>query len=107
MQRLVWNLLSSIYLAIEVSFFEEILFRGIIQTYFCIKLSSIKDGNIIAIIISSFIFGLSHYPFINNSFAPHFIHGLLFGWLYYKTQNLSASILVHGFNNFLALAILR
>ncbi|MBU2629203.1 MAG: CPBP family intramembrane metalloprotease [Proteobacteria bacterium] len=101
MQRVLWSLLSSIYSAIEVPFFEEILFRGVIQTYFCTKLSSIKDGNIIAIIITSLLFGLLHYSFINTSFSPHFIHGFVFGWLYYKTKNIWSPILVHSFNNFL------
>lgn len=105
--RFVWNFLASIYPAIETSFFEEIIFRGILQTYFCTKLSCLKRGNIIAVIFSSIIFGVFHYPFTNGSFPHHFIHGFLFGWLYYKTNNIWTSISIHGFNNSIALAILQ
>jgi len=100
-QKFVWHILSAIYSSIRVPFLEEILFRGIIQTYFCTKLSRIKDGNIVAIIISSIIFGLFHYPFIDGSFSPFFIHGFVYGWLYYRTQNIWSPIFLHGLNNFL------
>ncbi len=100
-QKFAWHLISSLYPSISVSFIEETLFRGIIQTYFCTKLNSIKDGSIIAIFITSLLFGFFHYPFIGGSFSTHFIHGFVFGLVYYLSQNLWSPVFLHGLNNFL------
>jgi membrane protease YdiL (CAAX protease family) len=111
-QKFAWNLISAIYPSIRVSFLEEILFRGMIQTYFCLKLSRIKDGHFIAILTSSLIFAFCHYPLqvgigygtgekIDGAFASHFIRGCIYGWLYYRTQNIWSPIFLHGLNNFI------
>jgi membrane protease YdiL (CAAX protease family) len=100
-EKFVWNFLSSIYSSLRVSFLEEALFRGIIQAYFCTKLSRIKDGSIIAIFITSLLFGFFHYPFIDKNFSLLFLHGFIYGWIYYKTQNIWSPIFLHGLNNFL------
>jgi len=98
-QKFAWHLISSLYPSISVSFIEETLFRGIIQTYFCTKLSSIKDGSIIAIFITSLLFGFFHYPFIGGSFSTLFIHGFVYGLVYYLSQNLWSPVFLHGLNN--------
>lgn len=103
---LIWNLLTASYNALRVSLFEEIIYRGFLQNYFNNKFASIKDGHIFAIFFTSILFGLYHYPFTTITFFQSFLYGLLFGWLYYKTQNLWAPISVHGFNNLLVKAIL-
>ena len=100
-QKFVRHLLSSLYPSISVSFIEETLFRGIIQTYFGTKLNSIKDGHIIAIFITSLLFGFFHYPFIGGSFSTLFIHGFAYGLVYYLSHNLWSPIFLHGLNNFL------
>lgn len=100
-QKFAWNLISSLYFSISAPFIEETLFRGIIQTYFCTKLNRIKDGSMIAILITSILFALFHYPFIGGSFSILFIHGFVYGLVYYLSQNLWSPIFLHGLNNFL------
>jgi membrane protease YdiL (CAAX protease family) len=78
-QKFAWNVISSLYFSISVPFIEETLFRGIIQTYFCTKLNRIKDGSMVAILITSLLFTLFHYPFIGGSFSTLFIHGIAYG----------------------------
>ena len=67
---------------------EEILFRGIIYKGL---LSSYSPKN--AIIISSIIFGLIHGQPTMIPGAIFF--GLLFGYIYYKTNSLGMTILLH------------
>ena len=98
-QKFAWNVISSLYFSISVPFIEETLFRGIIQTYFCTKLNRIKDGSMIAILITSILFALFHYPFIGGSFSTLFIHAVVYGWVYYSSQNLWSPIFLHGLNN--------
>ena len=100
-QKFAWNLISSLYFSISVPFIEETLFRGIIQTYFCTKLNRIKDGSMIAILITSILFALFHYPFIGPSFSTLFIHGFVYGLVYYLSKNLWSPVFLHGLNNFL------
>lgn len=100
-QKFAWHVISSLYSSISVPFTEEILFRGIIQTYFCLKLNRIKDGSMIAILITSILFAFFHYPFIGGSFSAIFIHGIVYGFAYHASQNLWSPMFLHGLNNFL------
>ena len=106
-EGLVWNILTAFYGIIIASLIEETIFRGIIQNYITKKLYPIKDFQIIAIIITSLLFGLYHYPFINIAFSSAFISGFILGWIYHVTQNLWTSILVHGLNNLIATVIVH
>lgn len=76
---------------------EEIIFRGII-----LEGLSKKYNPINAIVFSAFIFGIVHlHPLqVINAF---FI-GLVFGWIYLKTQSLWVCIVAHVLYNGIALS---
>lgn len=78
------------------AFFEELFFRGLILT------NLLPLGRSFAIIASGVIFGLVHGNHDQIFFAS--ISGIIFGWLYVKTGSLWCGIIVHMFNNFIAVA---
>ncbi len=73
---------------------EELLFRGVI-------LSGFKNyGKKIAVVISALIFMLMHG---NAEQTVHqFIIGLVLGYIFIETGNLWIGVLIHFFNNFIA-----
>lgn len=92
--------LDSVALIIMVAVFapllEEILFRGIILKGMLNKGMNPKK----AIFFSALIFGAIHgYPW---QFLGAFFLGLVMGLVYWKTNNLLLTILMHAFNNFIA-----
>lgn len=71
---------------------EEIIFRSII-----LKGLLTRHSPKYAIIFSALIFGLVHGKPLQIWGA--FIIGLIFGWIYYKTQSIGTTILLHSFLN--------
>ncbi len=68
---------------------EEFIFRGIILDGLLKRYSPIKS-----ILVSSILFGLVHLnPW---QFVGAFIIGIFSGWVYYRTQCLSFSIIIHA-----------
>ncbi len=87
-------LLEIAVVAVLVPFMEELVFRGVI-------LSSLRKYGIgFSIVASGLVFGLAHLDVSSVVFAT--IAGLVFGFLYAKTNNLWLTILIHGLNNFIA-----
>lgn len=77
--------------AVVVPVMEELAFRGVL-------LSSLKRfGAGFAIVVSAVVFALVHLDISNVVFA--LIAGLVFGAIYYYTENLWLSILIHALNN--------
>jgi hypothetical protein len=74
---------------------EEGFFRGFIQKYLCLILRPVSYGNAIAIILSSILFGLSHFMGGTRYVILATIAGLGYGWIYWRTQRIEASILTH------------
>lgn len=92
---------------------EEILFRGVIQNLLEKKFADKKNGLIIALSISSVLFGFAHGnnpnpPFIDLSFGAlgtwHIpwvyiilgtVAGYFYGWTYIKTRKVTAAAVVH------------
>lgn len=72
---------------------EEILFRGIVQ-----KELSEAVGAFWAIVLQALLFGLAHGFLVQSIFTAVF--GLMLGVLYYKTNNLTVTVLAHMFFNF-------
>ena len=103
---LILNVFPSIQAIMIIPIVEEFIYRGVIQNCLTLKLKPIKDGAVFSVIISSTLFGLSHYPFEATNFPYTFVLGLLCGWVYHKSQNLWIPIFVHGFNNLLWIAVL-
>lgn len=97
---------------IGTGLFEEVLFRGLILKLLLVKMGHTKKGIVIAIVISSVIFGLTH---IINSIAgtleiaenigqiiSSIVIGFFYAVLYLRTKNLWVPILLHGFVNLFA-----
>lgn len=71
---------------------EEIVFRGIILT----KIKE-KQNKYLAIIVSSLLFAIYHADPTHSIIT--FFAGLIYGYIYTKTGNLSIIILIHFLNN--------
>ena len=90
-------ILGLIVISLSPAICEEILFRGMIMS------SYDKLGKKKAIIISSILFGIYHFN-LQNLLGPIFL-GIVFGLIVYKTDSIYSSMIGHGFNNAIALAI--
>jgi membrane protease YdiL (CAAX protease family) len=78
---------------------EEFLFRGVLQKQF-----KLWFGNIhVAIFVAAFLFSAMHMQFFG--FIPRLVLGLILGYLYYFSKNLWIPIIVHFFNNAIAVII--
>lgn len=75
-----------IYFVVFGPLFEEILFRGLL--YGPVRK---KVGPLMAILIISALFTIAHHSYK----APYFVMGLLFTYLYERTQSLAPSIFSH------------
>jgi CAAX protease family protein len=85
-----------------VSIPEEAFFRGFIQKHLSIFLKKIPKSNYIALLITALIFTLGHLYWSPNIgiFAFVFLAGILYGFVYLKT-NLESAILCHFLLNFI------
>lgn len=94
-------ILVLLLLGIAAPIMEEIVFRGDIIGY------HIENNAPLAIIISSFLFGIVHGPTKLISCCMYFLMGIIFSISYYKTKDLRVSIFIYFFNNLLpAIAML-
>lgn len=106
--RMFSNLLDTKYglwktiirIAIVAPIVEEILFRGILLKGF-LKHYSVRKS----IVVSALLFGIIHMnPW---QFSGAFIHGIFYGWWFYKTRSLIPCILGHALNNSLSFIIIH
>ena len=83
--------------------YEEIVFRGILQSYFCKsfkKISILKRyPNLYGILCASVLFALVHLPFGYGSFIHRSVLGAIFGLLLLKTDTIWSSIIAHATHN--------
>jgi membrane protease YdiL (CAAX protease family) len=80
-------------MVIAAPIFEELVYRGIILDGLLKRYSPFT-----AILVSSVLFGLIHLnPW---QFVAGFIVGLFAGWVYYKTRNLTLTMILHATINF-------
>lgn len=87
-------------LGVAAPIMEEIVFRGGIIGYL------VENNALLAILISSFLFGIIHGPTNFISFGMYFFMGIILSVSYYKTKDLRVSISIHFLNNlFPAIAI--
>ena len=95
MSRNPFGLLS---IALLAPILEELLFRGAIEGYL------LREGRSPwgAIVVSSLIFGVVHMNPAQIPFA--FLLGMMFGWLYYRTESLLPGVVGHVLNNSVAAA---
>lgn len=74
---------------------EEAFFRGFIQKYLSMSLSKIKFGNAFAILVAATLFGAAHFGGGWHYMVLAGIAGVGYGWIYFRTQRIEASILAH------------
>jgi membrane protease YdiL (CAAX protease family) len=74
---------------------EEAFFRGFIQKYLSASLKKIKCGNAVAIFIAAALFGAAHFAGGWHYVILSGIAGVGYGWIYFRTQRIEASILAH------------
>ena len=74
--------------------FEEVIFRGII-----LEQLSKKNNIIKSLLVSSLLFGIMHFN-IHQGVHAFFI-GLIFGYIYIKTNSLILAMFLHFINNFI------
>jgi membrane protease YdiL (CAAX protease family) len=72
---------------------EELLFRGLVQK----KFKTIFNNIHIAIWVTGFIFSAIHMQFYG--LVPRMLLGVMFGYLYYWSQNLIIPMIAHFVNN--------
>jgi membrane protease YdiL (CAAX protease family) len=112
----VYNIYIFLIECFSISFFEEIVFRGIVLILLIQKLPSTKKGMYLAIFISSLIFGLSHLVNLFGGISLtdvlqqvgySFLMGLMWAVVYLKTKNIWWSVLLHSAYNFFGLVLFR
>lgn len=88
---------SFIAIVVAAPVLEELIFRGIVLDGFLKMYSPVKS-----ILISSALFGVIHLnPW---QFISALVIGIFSGWVYYRTRNLTLSIIIHMVNNLAAVA---
>ncbi|PIE93580.1 CPBP family intramembrane metalloprotease [Bacillus fungorum] len=85
--------------AIISPIYEEILYRGVFYTFFRDRYG-IWGG----MFISSIIFTVVHIP-TYNTLPVNFLSGVVFAWLYEKTNSILSAMIVHALFNFLAVLL--
>lgn len=83
------------FVSFAAPFMEEFVFRGAIIGYW------LKAYPWVAWLFSSLVFGALHGPTDFLSWVVYVAMGLMFGWVYVRTQRLEASMWVHFLNNIL------
>ncbi|HRQ21172.1 MAG TPA: CPBP family intramembrane metalloprotease [Ferruginibacter sp.] len=91
-------IMALIFMALLPALFEEMFFRGTMQTLF----ERWWGKPILAIVVTSLIFSLIHASVY--LFLSRMILGVVLGLLFYKTRNLWVNTFVHFANNALAAA---
>jgi membrane protease YdiL (CAAX protease family) len=92
------NILLFLAVAIFAPLLEEFLFRGLLQNSLMPMMPAAT-----AILLSAAIFAGVHMD--KMAFAPIFVLGAAFGYLYHVTGSLRVCILMHMINNGAALAV--
>jgi membrane protease YdiL (CAAX protease family) len=94
---------------LSVGFFEEIIFRGILLIFLLKTFSKLKMNLILSIVISSFVFALSHLfnLFSGASYGDTFLQigysflvGMMWAVMFLKTKNIWLTMLLHASFNF-------
>jgi membrane protease YdiL (CAAX protease family) len=95
-----------ILVLIVIPFFEELIYRGLLQQ----RLAWYLNG-FLAVVIASFIFGLQHFspgsPAIAAvDLAGVFVDGMFYGWIFSKCRNIFVSWSAHTAADLVGAALL-
>ncbi|AXI82478.1 CPBP family intramembrane metalloprotease [Xylella taiwanensis] len=102
-----WPLFVVLFVVLLVPAYEELLFRRVLLSRFLVA-----DRPVLGITLSSLAFAFLHeIPGLSSNswlavlylWLVYMILGAAFGWVYWRTGSLWASIVTHGFNNICAL----
>jgi hypothetical protein len=74
---------------------EEGFFRGFVQRHLVALLGKYRYGSEMGVGTASLLFGLAHYAGGVKYILLAFVAGVGYGWAYYRTQRIEASILTH------------
>lgn len=85
--------------AIVSPIYEEIFYRGFLYRFF-----EQRFGVWIGMIVSAGIFTLAHLP-TTNTLLVNFVSGLVFAWVYERTNSIYSSMVIHGTFNGLAVLL--
>jgi len=94
------NVFGFLSIALIAPIAEEMLFRGGIEGFLLRR----KIKPIIAILVSAIIFGVIHANPAQIFFAT--ILGIIFGWMYYRTDSILPSIVGHVLNNTVSVSVM-
>jgi len=91
---------------IVIAFFEELIYRGLLQK----RLNWYLNG-FLAIVIASCIFGLQHFTpgspaIVAADVAGVAIDGMVYGWIFYRSQNVLVSWPAHVLADLVGIVIL-
>jgi len=86
-------ILKIVVIGIVTAFAEELIFRGVLLK----KIETSSNNKHYAVIVSALIFAIVHLQPL--MLLPMFFLGLVLGYLYTQTKNLSYSILFHALFN--------
>ncbi len=89
-----WDLFVNLLMAgVVAGYAEEVLFRGTIQKFF----NEWWKKPHLAIFASAFIFSFIHFQFLG--FLPRLLIGMLFGYIFWWSQNLWLPVIAHVIHN--------
>ncbi|WP_434353709.1 CPBP family intramembrane glutamic endopeptidase [Psychrobacter sp. HD31] len=97
----LWLLVLS--LVIIVPIYEELIFRGVLWKATAEQFVNQKKGAIFASVLMALIFALVHVQYDFFEMASIFILALILGYARYRSGSVLLPILMHVFNNGLAL----
>jgi len=95
-----------ILVLIVIPFFEELIYRGLLQQ----RLAWYING-FIAVVIASFIFGLQHFTpgppaIVAVDLAGVFVDGMVYGWIFSRCRNVFVSWSAHTAADLVGAALL-
>jgi membrane protease YdiL (CAAX protease family) len=100
-----YRIISFIFQMLSIGLLEEILCRGIILNILRNKLKNRKNGTLLAIIISSLIFGFAHLMNLIN--RPELLWGIISQIFYSIIIGICYAIIYIKFNNIIVVIILH
>ena len=95
-----------ILVLIVIPFFEELIYRGLLQK----RLAWYLNG-FVAVVIASFIFGLQHFSsgsptIVAVDLAGVFVDGMFYGWIFARCRNIFVSWSAHTAADLVGAALL-
>ncbi|MCL4881556.1 CPBP family intramembrane glutamic endopeptidase [Streptococcus suis] len=93
-----YPLVSFLSVVIFAPILEELIFRGLLATYFFPKIADMKAVGIY-LVVTGALFSLVHMPATLPQFLIYFTMGLNLGWLYLIKRDIRYPIALHMLNN--------